>query len=82
MNYAVIFTYFDDDAAVYLFETENEAINFLVGAYKEELRIDEEIGLNSEGSLEDDGYSAKITTHFSDHIDVTKLRVGRVYYNN
>lgn len=83
MNYAVIFTYsFDDDVAVYLFETEDEAIAFLVGSYKEELRIDAENGWDSEGSLEDDGYSAKITTYFSDHINVTEFRIGKVYYNN
>lgn len=84
MNYAVIFSYsFDDDVAVYLFETVDEAIGFLVGSYKEELRIDtEENDWYSEGFLADDHYSARITTYFSDHTDVTEFRVGTVYNNN
>ncbi len=84
MNYAVIFSYsFDDDIAVYLFETINEATDLLVKSYKEELRIDiEENDWYSEGVLADDHYSASITTYFSDHTDVTEFRIGNVYYNN
>lgn len=81
MNYAVVFTYsFDDDVAVYLFEDESSAIDFLVSSYKEELRIDkEENGWNSIGMLSDDGWYAKITSSFFDHEDVTEFRIGRVY---
>ena len=58
MNYAVIFIYsFDDEVAVYLFETEEEAKNFLANSYKEELRIDtEENEWNSEGTFSEDGW--------------------------
>lgn len=84
MNYAVIFSYsFDDDVAVYLFETEDEATSFLVGSYEEELRIDtEENDWYSEGFLSDDHYSASITTYFNDHTNITEFRIGTVYYNN
>ena len=38
MSYAVIFTYsFDDEVAVYLFETDEKAKNFRISSYKEEL---------------------------------------------
>lgn len=81
MDYAVIFTYsFDDDVAVYLFEDEESAKNFLKSSYLEELRIDtEENGWDSIGALSDDGLYATITTSFFDHEDTTKLRIGRVY---
>ena len=84
MNYAVIFTYsFDDEVAVYLFETEEEAKNFLESSYKEELRIDtEENEWNSEGTISDDGWYAKIENYFGDEgsePDVTEFRIGNIY---
>ena len=81
MNYAVVFTYsFDDDVAVYLFEDEFSAKDFLISSYKEELRIDkEENGWNSVGMLSDDGWYAKIATPFFEHEDVTEFRIGRIY---
>lgn len=84
MNYAVIFTYsFDDEVAVYLFETEEEAKNFLANSYKEELRIDtEENEWNSEGIISKDGWYAKIENYYGDEgsePDVTEFRIGNIY---
>ena len=84
MNYAVIFTYsFDDEVAVYLFATEDEAKKFLRESYLEELRIDtEESGWDSIGEISDDGWYAKITTNFYSgypHTDVTEFRIGNIY---
>lgn len=81
MNYAVVFTYsFDDDVAVYLFENELSAKDFLMSSYAEELRIDvEENKWDSAGVLSDDCWYAKITTSFHDHEDVTEIRIGCVY---
>ena len=80
MNYAVVFTYsFDDEMAVYLFEDESSAKDFLISSYEEELRIDkEENGRNPIGVLSDDGWYAKITTPFFDHEDITEFRIGCV----
>ena len=84
MSYAVIFTYnFDDEVAVYLFETEEEAKNFLESSYKEELRIDtEENEWNSEGTISEDGWYAKIENYFGDEESepaVTEFRIGNIY---
>lgn len=83
MNYAVIYTYsFDDDVAVYLFETEEEAVAFLRSSYEEELRIDiEENGWISRGEISDDGQYAKIETVSIGCIgvDTTEFRIGNVY---
>ena len=84
MSYAVIFTYsFDDEVAVYLFETEEEAKNFLANSYKEELRIDtEENEWNSEGTISEDGWYAKIENYFDDEGSepaVTEFRIGNIY---
>lgn len=84
MNYAVIFTYsFDDEVAVYLFSTEDEAKKFLRESYLEELRIDtEESGWDSVGEISSDGWYAKITTNFYSgcpHTDVTEFRIGNIY---
>ena len=84
MNYAVIFSYsFDDEVAVYLFETEEEAKNFLADSYKEELRIDtEENEWNSEGTISEDGWYAKIENYYGNEgsePDVTEFRIGNIY---
>lgn len=83
MNYAVIYTYsFDDDVAVYLFETEEEAVAFLKSSYEEELRIDiEENGWVSSGEISDDGWYARIETSSlrCQDVDVTEFRIGNVY---
>lgn len=84
MSYAVIFTYsFDDEVAVYLFETEEEAKDFLKSYYKEELRIDtEENEWHSEGTISKDGWYAKIEKYYEDEgnePDVTEIRIGNIY---
>ena len=84
MNYAVIFTYsFDAEVSVYLFETEEEAKDFLKSYYKEELRIDtEENEWHSEGTISKDGWYAKIEKHYEDEEnepDVTEIRIGIIY---
>ena len=81
MNYAVIFRYtFDPDTAVYLFETEEEAKEFMREAYEEEVRIDtEENGWNVEHAMLDDGSHAYINDRFDDHDDTTFMEVAHVY---
>lgn len=83
MNYAVIFSYsFDGDVAVYLFETEEEAVAFLRSSYEEELRMDiEESDWISSGEISDDGWYAKIETASMGCMgtDVTEFRIGNVY---
>lgn len=80
-SYAVIFTYsFDPDAAVYLFDTFEEAAEFLAKSFEEELRIDlEENKWNSVGSISEEHDYAKITTTFYDHEDMTEFHLGNVY---
>lgn len=84
MNFAVIFTYpSDDDVAVYLFATEDEAKKFLRESYLEKLRINtEENGWNSVGEISDSGRYARIQVHFDDGdcpIDITEIRIGNIY---
>ena len=78
MNYAVIFSYsFDCEVAVYLFKTEEEAVQFLRDNYETELRIDnEENEWNSIGTISDDGWSAEIITSFGDR---TCFQIGTIY---
>lgn len=82
-SYAVIFTYsFDSEVVVYLFDTWDEAWEFLEDSYNEELRIDkEENEWDSTGVIDKDeglGY-AKIFTPFFDRTDVTTMMIGNVY---
>ena len=84
MSYAVIFTYsFDNEVAVYLFETEEEAKDFLKSSYKEELRIDiEENEWHSEGIISKDGWYATIENYYGDKGSepaVTEFRIGNIY---
>lgn len=83
-SYAVIFTYsFDGEVSVYLFNTEEEAKNFLRESYEEEMRIDiEENGWGSEGTISEDGWYAKIENYYGDEgssPDVTEFRIGNIY---
>lgn len=79
--FAVVFTYsFDTDSAVYLFDTEEEAIDYMMKSLAEELRIDtEENGWSSEGYIQEDGMYAKITNHFQDGDDVTEFHIANIY---
>ena len=63
-QFAVVFTYsFDQDCAVYLFDTEVEAVNYLRENYEEELRIErEENNQNPIAYIEEDGWYAQITS--------------------
>ena len=81
MNYAVVFVYsFDEDVAVYLFETFEKARDFLRESYEEELRIDqEENGWDAVGEINEDGSRAKITDRFHDHDNVTEMFIGNIY---
>lgn len=82
-SYAVVFTYsFDCDAAVYLFDTFEKAVQFLEDSYNEELRIDiEENGWDSKGFISDDKTYAKIINTFShiDQRDITEFHLANVY---
>jgi len=80
-SYAVIFTYsFDNEVVVYLFDTFEEAQEFLKGSYEEEMRIDiEENGWDCHGYIEEDYSYARIFNRFEDSTDVTTFRIGNVY---
>lgn len=80
-SYAVIFSYsFDNDVAVYLFDTYEEAFKFMKDNYEEELRIDtEENNLDSYGIIEKDEGWAKIYTRRHNVIDITTFQIGDVY---
>ena len=79
--YAVVFTYsFDSETPVYTFATEKEAIEFLRGSFKEEVRIDtEENGWDCESEIEPDGRYAKIINHFYEGDDITEFHLGQIY---
>lgn len=82
--YAVIFLYsFDDDVAIYPMKTEEDAKDFLLEAYNEEMRIDiEENGWDSVGELNEERTRATIRTYFDDgdcHYDITVMAVGQIY---
>ena len=82
-SYAVVFTYsWDNDAAVYLFDTENEAADFLYGAYEAEFRNDMECGFGSDGFLDESrGYAriVKPSVHSAFENEVTEFHLARVY---
>ena len=80
-SYAVVFTYsFDDDAAVFLFDTLEAAKEFMLKSYKEELRIEKEENenlANVSGFVMDDNTYAKIINHSK--CDVTEFHIANVY---
>ena len=80
-NYAVIVTFsFDDQVSVLLFETQEEALNFIKKDILEEYRIDvDENGWDSEYAIFEDEGRAVLTTHWRDVDDVTEWRIGTVY---
>lgn len=81
MEYAVIFTYsYDDDVAVYLFDTFEAAQNYLISAILEERRIDvEENGWDSYFEFNEDKTYGKLTTQLSDRDDIMEVRIGNIY---
>ncbi len=78
-EYAVVFTYSFDNAAAYLFDTEDEAIDFLKTSFNEEIRNDKEDGWDVEAAISNDGDYAKIICHFDDHDDITEFHLATVY---
>ena len=80
-SFAVCCTYnFDTDAAVYLFDTQQEAVDWLRASLLEAHRIDtEENGWDSSYEISEDELYGKITTRFADHDDITEYRVANVY---
>ena len=77
--FAVVFTYsFSSDAAVHLFDTEAEAVEFLKTSFNEEVRIDKEDGWDVETVISNDGDYAKIICHFDDHDDITEFHLATV----
>lgn len=77
-RYAVIFAYsFDNDVAVYLFDGEEKAREFLRSNYQEEIRIErDENGFAVDGVIDSDGWFAEITYH---HGGKTYMKIGKVY---
>lgn len=75
---------FDTDTPVWLFDSEEEALNFLKKDFENECRIDTEedghvIGKDMETYIDENKGYAKIThTTDYDHEDVTEWFVGRI----
>lgn len=79
-SYAVVFTYsWDRDAAVYTFDTESEAAEFLEGAYEAEFQSDRESGYGSDGFMNEDRHFARIIKPSPMDNDVTDFYLARVY---
>ena len=80
MNYAVIFTYsFDNDCAVYLFATEEEAKKFLIDTFQQEVKEDLDLDWDIEAEISEDGWYAKIINHFTNRDDITEMRIGNIF---
>lgn len=84
--FAVVFTYsWSKDAAVYLFDTEQEATDFLRGSYEAEVESDKENGWHCLSSHEPDwsyAYLRNFYRNLGDAEDVTEMRVVSVYCND
>lgn len=80
-SYAVTFNYsFDDDVAVYLFDTQEDAVQFLVDSILAEYKIEaEENGFPSECEFNEDKTYGVVRTFFKDETDVMEARVGNIY---
>lgn len=84
MKYAVVFTYsFDDDCAVYLFETWEKALKFLKDNYESEVKIANEDFPNRIIHTEFDeefGYAriSELSDYNKDY-DITEMRIGQIY---
>lgn len=79
-SFAVSITYsWDNDAAVYLFDTEEEAADFLAGAYEAEFQSDRESGYDSDGFLDEDRRFARIIRPSVFENDITDLHLAHVY---
>lgn len=80
-SYAVTFYYsFDDDVAVYLFDTQEDAVKFLIDSILAEHKIDvDENGWPSECEFNENKTYGVLRTYFQDGTDVMEARVGNVY---
>ena len=82
-SYAVVFSYsFDEDVAVYLFDSADDAKKYLRESLLEEYRIDtEENGWDSSYFISESGLYGRIENRFKDQTDITEFQVGFVYHN-
>ncbi len=81
-SFAVIFNYLpDDDSAVYLFNTEQEAKKNLRSFYDAQMSIKQDPGWVNHGSIAEDNTYARITSRLFGDVeeDVTEIRLGRVF---
>lgn len=79
-NFAVIVTFsFSDHISVLLFDTPEEAFNFIKKDIMEEYDIDKQNGWDSEYAIFEDERRAVLTAHWRDGDDVTEWSVGTVY---
>jgi len=81
--YAVVFTYsFDHDVAVYLYKTQDEAVQHLEDYLKERFAheaTDQKTHYGISFDISEDGLYGTYKQHFLDHIETTTVRVGTVY---
>lgn len=79
-NYAVVVTFsFDPRVSVLLFDTQEEAMNFIKKDIMEEYDIDLENGWDSEMAIFENEGRAVLTNHFHDKDDVIEWRIGDIF---
>lgn len=82
-SYAVIFNYEpDDDPAVYLFNTEQEAKKFLRNFYESNIALADESGAwSTKGEISEEGGYARVWSMSDADTapEITEIRLGRVY---
>ena len=80
---AVVVTFsFDPTMNVMLFDTEEEAVDFIAKDLEREYQLDCEQNIWGDITakwISEDGYEAKLTNHFSHGDDVTEWRIADVY---
>lgn len=80
---AVVVTFsFDPTVNVAIFDTEEEAINFIAEDLEREYRIDCEQNIWGDITakwISEDGYEAKLINHFSHGDDIAEWRIADVY---
>lgn len=82
---AVVVTFsFDPTVSVAIFDTEEEAVNFIAEDLEREYLIDCEQNIWSDITtrwVSEDGYEARLTNHFSHGDDITEWRIADAVYS-
>ncbi len=82
--YIVVVSYsFDGERPLWIFDTEEEAIDCIRTQFEEEKRIEIEeneraLGYDLRCVIDDDGYYAKIEVDFRNRVEVTEWTIGSI----